>query len=162
MAFHCRSATQAFNATIATEVKDAIKCCEERTDEIQAAIGRVQLAEALLRGRTASMIPRARTVALGKAGAEQLRIAGVDPIRFAYAASRTFLDEAQVPERGGLTPREAQVLGRLAQGMTYDEIGKDLEINPRTVGVHASHCYEKLGVRNRVEAVRLAQDLGIV
>jgi ATP/maltotriose-dependent transcriptional regulator MalT len=145
-----------------SRLQDAIECCERRSDEVQAAIGRVQLAEAMLRGRTASMIPRARTVAVGRTGAEQLRAVGVDPIRFAYAASRTFLDEEQVPERGGLTPREAQVLGRLAQGMTYEEIGKDLEINPRTVGVHASHCYEKLGVRNRVEAVRLAQDLGIV
>ena len=86
----------------------------------------------------------------------------IDPIPFVYAASGTFLREEQMPERGGLTPREAQVLGRLAKGMSYREIGADLGINSRTVGVHASHCYEKPGVRNRVEAVKLAQQLAVV
>jgi len=145
-----------------TRLQDAIRCCEERGDIIQAAIGRVQLSEALLRGSTASMLPAAHARSLRETGAEQLRTLGVDPIPFAYAASRTFLREEQMPERGGLTPREAQVLGRLAKGMTYQEIGDELGINSRTVGVHASHCYEKLGVRNRVQAVKLAQELGIV
>ncbi len=108
------------------------------------------------------MLPAAHARSLRESGAEELRSLGVDPIPFAYAASRTFLRDEQMPERGGLTPREAQVLGRLAKGMTYREIGTDLGINSRTVGVHSSHCYEKLGVRNRVEAVKLAQDLGIV
>ena len=143
-------------------LQDGIHCCEERGDTIQAAIGRVQLSEALLRGSTASMVPSAHTRALGQAAAEELRSLGIEPIPFAYAASQTFLREEQMPERGGLTPREAQVLGRLAKGMTYREIGADLGINSRTVGVHASHCYEKLGVRNRVEAVKRAEDLGIV
>lgn len=145
-----------------TKLQDAIRCCEERGDDIQAAIGRVQLSEALLRGSTASMLPAAHARSLRDSGVERLRALDIDPIPFAYAASRTFLREEQMPERGGLTPREAQVLGRLANGMTYREIGDQLGINPRTVGVHASHCYEKLGVRNRVEAVKLAQDLGIV
>lgn len=145
-----------------TRLQDAIACCDARGDAVQAAIGRVQLSEALLRGSTASMVPVAHARTLRQTGAEQLRALGVDPIPFAYAASRTFLREEQMPERGGLTPREAQVLGRLAKGMTYREIGADLGINSRTVGVHASHCYEKLGVRNRVEAVKLAQELGVV
>ena len=145
-----------------TRLQEAIACCEQRDDPIQAAIGRVQLAEALLRGSTASMLPATHARSLRQSGADELRGLGVDPIPFAYAASRTFLREEQIPERGGLTPREAQVLGRLAKGLAYKEIGSDLGINPRTVGVHASHCYEKLGVRNRVEAVKLAQELGIV
>lgn len=145
-----------------TRLQDGVRCCEERGDDIQEAIGRVQLSEALLRGSTASMLPAAHARSLREVGVEKLRSLDIDPIPFAYAASRTFLRDEQLPERGGLTPREAQVLGRLAQGMTYREIGADLGINSRTVGVHASHCYEKLGVRNRVEAVKLAQDLGIV
>ncbi len=145
-----------------TRMQDSIACCEERGDLVQAAIGQVQLSEALMRGTTASMLPATHARSLAQAGSERLRAIGIDPIPFAYAASRTFLREEQMPERGGLTPREAQVLGRLARGLTYREIGSDLGINSRTVGVHASHCYEKLGVRNRVEAVKLAQDLGIV
>ena len=145
-----------------TRLQAAIGCCDARGDAIQAAIGRVQLSEALLRGSTASMIPMTHARTLQQTGADQLRRLGVAPVPFAYAASQTFLREEQMPERGGLTPREAQVLGRLANGMTYREIGADLGINSRTVGVHASHCYEKLGVRNRVEAVKLAQELGVV
>lgn len=145
-----------------TRLQDGIRCCEEQQNDVQAAVGRLQLAEALLRGSTASMLPAAHARSLRETGTGQLRELSIDPIPFAYAASRTFLQDEQIPERGGLTPREAQVLGRLARGMTYREIGAELGINSRTVGVHASHCYEKLGVRNRVEAVKLAQELGIV
>jgi ATP/maltotriose-dependent transcriptional regulator MalT len=143
-------------------LQDGIRCCEEGRNPIQASIGQVQLAEALLRGTRASLLPASRLRLLGKAGAEELRRLGCDPVLFAYAASRTFLRDERLPERGGLTRREAQVLGRLAKGMSYREIGLELGINSRTVGVHASHCYEKLGVRNRVEAVEVARELSIV
>ncbi|MBT5774522.1 MAG: response regulator transcription factor [Dehalococcoidia bacterium] len=142
-------------------LREAVRCCDERGDAVQAGIGRIQLAEALVRG-SGVLHPSYRALLIGQADPDALRNLGVDPIPFAYAASRTFLREEKQPERGGLTPREVQVLGRLAQGMTYDAIGKELKINPRTVGVHASHCYEKLGVRNRVEAVQTATRLGIV
>ena len=142
-------------------LQEAIRCCDERGDAIQGGIGRIQLAEALVRG-SGILHPSYRALLIGEANPDALRNLGVDPIPFAYATSRTFLREEKQPERGGLTPREVQVLGRLAQGMTYDAIGKELKINPRTVGVHASHCYEKLGVRNRVEAVQTATRLGIV
>jgi DNA-binding CsgD family transcriptional regulator len=142
-------------------LQEAVRCCDERGDAVQAGIGRIQLAEALVRG-SGVLHPSYRALLIGQADPDALRNLGVDPIPFAYAASRTFLREEKQPERGGLTPREVQVLGRLAQGMTYDAIGKELKINPRTVGVHASHCYEKLGVRNRVEAVQTATRLGIV
>jgi DNA-binding NarL/FixJ family response regulator len=145
-----------------TRLQLGVSCCEDRGAAIEAGIGRVQLAEALQRGHGTTLLPAARARLLSRTGAEDLRSLGIDPIMFAYAASRTFLREEQIPERGGLTPREAQVLGRLARGMTYREIATELGINDRTVGVHASHCYGKLGVRNRVEGVQLARELGIV
>lgn len=138
-----------------------VRCCDQRGDVVQAGIGRIQLAEALARG-SGILHPSYRALLISEANPDALRDLGVDPIPFAYATSRTFLREEKNPERGGLTPREIQVLGRLAQGMSYNSIAKELNINPRTVGVHASHCYEKLGVRNRVEAVQTAQQLGIV
>lgn len=142
-------------------LQEAIACCDNRGDIVQAAIGRLQLAEALLRG-SGVVHPSFREELIAEADPEGLRLLGVDPIPFAYATSRTFLREETAPERGGLTAREAQVLGRLARGDSYNDIAKELNINPRTVGVHASHCYEKLGVRNRVEAVQTAVRLGIV
>lgn len=52
-----------------------------------------------------------------------------------------------------LTVREAQVLSWVARGATNREIADILVISPATVGKHLEHAYEKLGVRNRVEAV---------
>ena len=142
-------------------LQEAVRCCDDRGDAVQAGIGRIQLAEALVRG-SGVLHPTYRALLISQADPDALRDLGVDPIPFAYATSRAFLRKEKHPERGGLTPREVQVLGRLALGMTYNDIGKELNINPRTVGVHASHCYEKLGVRNRVGAVQTAVRLGIV
>ena len=74
-----------------TRLQDAIRCCDERGDDIQAAIGRVQLSEALLRGTTASMVPAAQARSLRGVGAEQLRRLDIDPIPFAYAAESNLL-----------------------------------------------------------------------
>ena len=142
-------------------LQEAVHCCEQRGDVVQAGIGRIQLAEALSR-RSGMLHPAFREQLMSEADPEGLRSLGVDPIPFAYATSRTFVPHESEPERGGLTAREAQVLGRLARGDSYNEIAEELGINARTVGVHASHCYEKLGVRNRVEAVQTAVRLGIV
>jgi DNA-binding CsgD family transcriptional regulator len=54
-----------------------------------------------------------------------------------------------------LTPREDQVLDLVADGRTNDEVAGLLFISPVTVKAHLRHIYEKLGARNRVEAVRL-------
>lgn len=56
----------------------------------------------------------------------------------------------------GLTRREAQVLFWVAQGKTDKEVGALLYVSPRTVKKHLEHIYEKLGVKNRTEAVALA------
>jgi len=53
---------------------------------------------------------------------------------------------------GGLTPREAEVLGWLAQGKTNAEIGTILGARPRTVGKHVERILAKLGVETRTAA----------
>ena len=52
-----------------------------------------------------------------------------------------------------LTPREREVLGLLAEGLTQNEIADRLTISPRTVATHIDHILAKLGVRNRAQAV---------
>ena len=52
-----------------------------------------------------------------------------------------------------LSRREEQVLDLVAEGRTNDEVASVLFISPVTVKAHLRHIYEKLGVRNRVEAV---------
>ena len=58
-----------------------------------------------------------------------------------------------------LTPRELEVLQLLSQGMSNIEIAQCLVITPGTAKVHVRHILEKLGVRNRLQAVLRAQEL---
>lgn len=55
-----------------------------------------------------------------------------------------------------VTPREAEVLARLAAGRTNDGIAADLGISRNTVARHVEHVYTKLGVHTRVAATRSA------
>ncbi len=52
-----------------------------------------------------------------------------------------------------LTPREREILGLLAQGLRYKEIGVQLGISTSTVRAHLHSIYSKLGVESRTEAV---------
>ncbi len=55
-----------------------------------------------------------------------------------------------------LTPRELEVLRRLAEGLTQSEIGLEFVISPRTVGTHIQHILAKLEVHSRAQAVAIA------
>ncbi|GAA3106217.1 helix-turn-helix transcriptional regulator [Streptosporangium carneum] len=62
----------------------------------------------------------------------------------------------------GLTPREHDVLRLLCAGLSATAIAHQLGLSPRTVTKHQERLYRKLGVCDRVNAVLLAQRLGIV
>jgi DNA-binding CsgD family transcriptional regulator len=62
----------------------------------------------------------------------------------------------------GLTAREADVLGLLAQGMSNKAIASALGISAKTVGNHVEHIYTKLGVNNRAGAALRAMEFGVV
>jgi len=55
-----------------------------------------------------------------------------------------------------LTPREREVLGLLARGMTYSEVGSALSIGVGTVQTYVKSIYGKLGVSSKTEATALA------
>jgi DNA-binding CsgD family transcriptional regulator len=55
----------------------------------------------------------------------------------------------------GLTPREGEVLGHVAEGRTNAEIGWLLDVSPETVRKHLENAYAKLGVHTRTAAVAL-------
>jgi len=61
----------------------------------------------------------------------------------------------------GLSKRELEVLGLIAQGRTNREIGDRLFISQKTVGVHVGNILAKLGVSGRVEAAAVAIRLGL-
>jgi LuxR family maltose regulon positive regulatory protein len=61
-----------------------------------------------------------------------------------------------------LSERERQVLQLLVQGASNHEIAQTLVIALDTVKRHVSHIFAKLGVNNRVQAVKQARDLGLL
>jgi LuxR family maltose regulon positive regulatory protein len=61
-----------------------------------------------------------------------------------------------------LSERELQVLQLMAKGAANQEIAQELVIAVDTVKRHVSHIFAKLGVRNRVQAARQAQELGLL
>ncbi len=61
-----------------------------------------------------------------------------------------------------LTQREAEVLGLLADGRLATSIASELELSPRTVHRHLANIYRKLGVHDRMIAVNLARERGLI
>lgn len=65
-------------------------------------------------------------------------------------------------EASKLTEREQEVLELVVDGLTSRVIAERLQISERTVNTHINHCYKKLDVNNRVDAVLAAMRLGLV
>lgn len=64
-------------------------------------------------------------------------------------------------EKPSLTPREAEVLAHVADGLSHDEIGRQLSISPETVRTHVRKACERLNARTRTHAVATALRLGL-
>jgi DNA-binding NarL/FixJ family response regulator len=111
-----------------------------RRDELVSAVRVVASGEALLaptvtRRLIADVVARGRPVA-----------PGADP----------------KPKLSGLTARETETLRQVARGLSNAEIAAQLYVTEHTVKTHVSNLLTKLGLRDRVQAVVLAYESGLV
>ncbi|MEU9092330.1 response regulator transcription factor [Streptomyces sp. NPDC048428] len=68
-------------------------------------------------------------------------------------------NEPELPD--GMTPREAEVLVLIAEGMSNTEIARRLHISQATVKSHINNLFTKAGLRDRAQAVRYAYVRGL-
>ena len=66
------------------------------------------------------------------------------------------------PEPNGLTLRQLEVISMLGRGFSNKEIARSLDVAERTVKAHVSAVFEALNVRNRTQAVLVAQRRGFL
>jgi pimeloyl-ACP methyl ester carboxylesterase len=60
-----------------------------------------------------------------------------------------------------LTPREAEILERIAQGLDNAQIAAHLSLSEKTVRNHITHIFDKISVENRSQAIVLAREQGL-
>ena len=62
----------------------------------------------------------------------------------------------------GITRRELEILGLVAQGMSNREIAGKLFVSENTVKTHCSRAFDKLGAKRRTQAVQLGKEFGLL
>jgi DNA-binding NarL/FixJ family response regulator len=125
------------------------------------------VSEALRAGASGFLLKDVRPAAL----VDGIRVVARGDALLAPSVTRRLLDRfaEPVPERAGdvpsfneLTEREVEVLRLVALALSNAEIAKRLDVSEATVKTHVSAVLRKLGLRDRVQAVVLAYDVGLV
>ena len=82
--------------------------------------------------------------------------------------TKQFIEEVQRADSEGgsttapLSKREREILQKVADGATTRQVASDLGISPHTVKTHLERIFEKLGAKDRAQAVAIAIRMGIV
>jgi ATP/maltotriose-dependent transcriptional regulator MalT len=78
------------------------------------------------------------------------------------SAQEPFLPDTKMIERLGISLREMEVLGLIAEGATNQEIADQLFVSLNTIKTHTSRLFEKLDVKRRTQAIEKAKRLHII
>jgi two-component system, NarL family, response regulator LiaR len=76
--------------------------------------------------------------------------------------SQPFVANQARLEQLGITPREHEILGLIAAGLSTREIAEKLFVSENTVKTHASRLFGKLNARRRTQAVQIAKEQGLI
>jgi DNA-binding NarL/FixJ family response regulator len=100
-----------------------------------------------------------------------IRVVASGEALLAPSVTRRLIEEfAKRPQPSGkrpkeldsLTERELEVLREIAKGLTNGEIAKELHVSETTIKTHVAHLLDKLDLRDRVQAVILAYEAGLI
>ena len=97
-------------------------------------------------------------------------VASGDSLLSPSVTKRVIMEMAQAPRRDGrtrerlevLTPREQEVLALIGRGLSNGEIATELVVEESTVKTHVKRILQKLQLRDRVQAVIVAYETGLV
>ena len=70
-------------------------------------------------------------------------------------------DDARVAALG-ITPRELEILGLIAEGLSNREIGDRLCVSENTVKTHSTRLFDKLGAKRRTQAVQIGKECRLI
>jgi DNA-binding CsgD family transcriptional regulator len=73
-----------------------------------------------------------------------------------------FVRDQSKLESLGITPRELEILGLIAEGLSNKEIAARVYVSENTVKTHSSRVFDKLGARRRTQAVQLGKELRLI
>ena len=82
--------------------------------------------------------------------------------RHAGSVPSNALISTEVEPNTTLTIRQTEILQLFARGLSYQEVATQLQVSTQTIKNHASAIYERLGVKNKTEAVFEARASGVV
>jgi ATP/maltotriose-dependent transcriptional regulator MalT len=135
---------------------------QEKAQELLTLVAQHPAAEPPARKRALALVGHAPDM---KAAGVQEMDTVVESVPQLLKRSRSDAPRIEKPQQGLFEPlseRELEILRLLADGLTNEEVAQRLTLVVGTVKAHNHHIFGKLGVKNRVQAITRARELGLV